>query len=280
MHGNRGPRHLRSQEGGWILSAPPNWFESFFSGLAVDFWKAVIPREATSEDVEFLWKHLGLSAGSRVLDVPCGAGRLTIPLAARGCAMTGVDISDQFLEAARGAAAEHKLSVEWRQADMRALDWKAEFDAAFCFGNSFGYLDDAGNAAFLAAVARALRPGGRFAIDYGQTAESIFPRLEARQEADMAGFHFVEDTRYDLLSGRIENRFTFSRDGKSETKLASQRVYTLNEVVRLLADAGFETTGFFGSPRQEPFALGSHRLLIVGKKGSLTPALSRRERET
>ena len=125
---------------------------------------------------------------------------------------------------------------------MSALDWNGEFDAAFCFGNSFGYLDDAGNAAFLAAVGRALKPGGRFAIDYGQTAESIFPRLEARQEADMAGFHFAEETRYDPLSGRIENRFTFSRGGKTETKLASQRVYTVNEIVRLLAGAGFETT--------------------------------------
>ena len=162
---------------------------------------------------------------------------------------------------------------------MSALNWEGEFDAAFCFGNSFGYLDDVGNTAFLAAVARALRPAGRFAIDYGQTAESIFPRLESWQEADMAGFHFVEDTRYDPLSGRIENRFTFSRDGKSETKLASQRVYTLNEVVRLLCDAGFTTTSFFGSPREEPFVLGSHRLLIVGEKGSLTGSLSRRERE-
>lgn len=180
--------------------------------------------------------------------------------------MTGVDISGQFLEAARSAAAERKLPVQWRQADMRALDWKAEFDAAFCFGNSFGYLDDAGNVAFLAAVARSLRPGGRFAIDYGQTAESILPRLETRQEADLAGFHFVEDTRYDPLSARIENRFTFSRDGKSETKLASQRVYTLSEVVLHLRDAGFETASFFGSPREEPFVLGSHRLLILGEK--------------
>ena len=260
------------------MKAPTNWFESFFSGLAVDFWRAVVPEEATAEDVEFLWKHLGLSAGSRVLDVPCGAGRLTLPLAARGCAMTGVDISKQFLEAARGAAAERGLSADWCQADMGALDWKGDFDAAFCFGNSFGYLDDAGNTAFLAGVARALRPAGRFAIDYGQTAESIFPRLESRQEADISGFHFVEDTRYDPLSGRIENRFTFSRDGKSETKLASQRVYTLSEVVRLLGEAGFETTSFFGSPREEPFVLGSHRLLIVGEKGPLTPTLSRRER--
>ena len=58
----------------------------------------------------------------------------------------------------------------------------------------------------------------------------------------MAGFHFAEETRYDMLSGRIENLFTFSHGGKTETKLASQRVYLVNEIVRLLAGAGFETT--------------------------------------
>jgi len=201
-----------------------------------------------------------------VLDVPCGAGRLTLPLTARGCALTGVDISLQCLEAARDAAVERGLTADWRQSDMSVFDGNGEFDAAFCFGNSFGYLDDAGNAAFLAAAGKALKPGGRFAIDYGQTAESIFPRLEARQEADMAGFHFAEQTRYDMLSGRIENRFTFSRGGKTETKLASQRVYTLNEIVRLLAGVGLVTTAFFGSPAEEPFVLGSHRLLIVATK--------------
>ena len=275
MHGDRGPRDLRAHEGRRLLKAPPDWYESFFADLAVEFWRAVVPEESTAADVAFLWKHLGLSAGARVLDVPCGAGRLTLPLAARGCAVTGVDISEQFLEAARASSAERRLAIEWRQADMSALDFDGEFDAAFCFGNSFGYLDDAGNEAFLASVSRALRPGGRFAIDYGQTAESILPRLETRQEGDMAGFHFIEDTRYDMLSARIENRFTFSREGRSETKLASQRVYTLKEVVRLLADAGFETAAFFGSPTEEPFALASHRLLIVGTKigpGTLSPA--------
>lgn len=199
------------------MNAPVDWWKDFFQGLAVEFWRAVVPEEATAQDVAFLWKHLDLAAGSRVLDVPCGAGRLTRPLAARGCAMTGVDISGEFLAAAQEGPGKGGRPIRFRQADMRDLPWQDEFDAAFCFGNSFGYLDDAGNEAYLQAVARALRPGGRFAIDYGQTAESVLPRLEPRQEADMAGFHFVEDTRYDPASRRIENSFTFSREGRTET---------------------------------------------------------------
>ncbi len=150
---------------------------------------------------------------------------------------------------------------------MRDLPRSAQFDAAFCFGNSFGYLDDAGNEAFLRSVVRTLPAGARFAIDYGQTAESIFPRgLEPRAEAEIGGFRCVEETRYDPLSGRVENIFEISRGGRTERKLASHRVYTVSQVARMLSGAGFRVLGLFGSPREEPFALGAQRLLVVAEK--------------
>ncbi len=248
------------------MNAPTDWWKNFFSGLAVDFWRAIVPEEATREEADFLWKHLRLSAGARVLDVPCGAGRLTLPLSERGAVLTGIDISREFLDAAVRAASERGLTVAFRRAEMRDLPRRGGFDAAFCFGNSFGYLDDNGNEEFLEAVARSLSPGGRFAIDFGQAAEGIFPRLEPRLEAEMGGFRFVEETRYDPLSSRIENVFTISRDGRTETKLASQRVYLAGDVTRMLEKAGFEVLGLFGSAKEEPFALKAQRLLIVARK--------------
>ena len=255
------------------MNAPLDWWKDFFDGLAVDFWGAVIPPEATAEDAAFLWKHLALRPGARVLDVPCGQGRLTRVLAERGCAMTGVDISERALSAARdGVTASAAPEIRYRRAEMRDLPWPGEFDAAFCFGNSFGYLDDDGNAEFLRAVGRALRPGGRFALDYGQTAESVFPRIVPRQEADLAGFYFAEDTRYDPLTGRIENVFTFARGNTRETKLASQRVYTLREIVELLPCAGLRYLAHHGSPAEQPFGLGSPRLLLVAERGGASGA--------
>ena len=245
------------------MNAPADWWKTFFEGLAVRFWDAALPASMTAEDSAFLWKHLGLRAGARVLDVPCGSGRLTHPLAAAGCRMTGVDISTEALAVAREAGGGE---TRWIETEMRDLPWREEFDAAFCFGNSFGYLDDRGNAEFLVAVAGTLLPGGRFALDYGQTAECVLSRLAPLQEAEIGGFHFVEETRYDPASRRIENRFTFARDGHAETKLASQRVYALAETTRLIEDAGLAVKRLFGSPREEPFSVGSARLLVVAEK--------------
>ena len=248
------------------MNAPRNWYESFFAGLAVEFWRVVVPDAATLEESAFLWKHLALFPGARVLDVPCGHGRLALPLAAKGCRVTGVDLSREFLRAAKDGAREAGVSIDWLRSDMRRLPWKNDFDAAYCMGNSFGYLDDAGNAAFLSAVARALAPGGRFVLDFGQAAESIFPRLEAHLEVEMGGFKFAEETRYDIGAARIENVYTIARGGRTEKKLASQRVYLASDVERMLVDAGLEPLARFGSSAEEAFGLSAQRLLIVARR--------------
>ncbi len=248
------------------MNAPEDWWNRFFDGLAVGFWRAAVPPEATRADVDFLWKHLNLAPGARVLDVPCGAGRLTLPLAERGCAMTGIDISQEFLDGASAAAGERGLAVDFRRADMRDIPAGTPFDAIFCFGNSFGYLDDSGNARFVEAAAAALSPGGRFAVDFGQTAEGVFPRLEPRSEGELAGYRFVEETRLDVATSRIENVFEFSKDGRTERKLASQRVYLAGDLVRMLSRAGLDVVGLYGSPGEEAFVLGSTRLLIVAER--------------
>ena len=113
-------------------------------------------------------RQLALPAGAAVLDVPCGAS-IASSAAERDLRVVGVDLSTEFLQHARDADTGGR--VEWHERDMRDLPWPARFDGAVCLGNSFGYLDDQGNEAFAAALARALKPGGRVLIDTGVIAE-------------------------------------------------------------------------------------------------------------
>jgi SAM-dependent methyltransferase len=241
------------------------WWRSFFSGLVVDFWRAAMTPETTRAEADFLERRLALEPGNRVLDVPCGDGRLALALAERGCRVTGVDISDEFLEAGRARAEARGLDVAWRRAEMRDLPWRNEFDAAYCAGSSFGYLDDAGNAAFLAAVSRALAPGGRFVLDC-KAAESILPAFRESYEMTVGDIRFASVNRYDPTTGTLENRYTISRGDRVEEKRALTRIYTASEVLRLLLEAGFGSFETYGSVEGEPFRLGSPRLLIVAQK--------------
>jgi ubiquinone/menaquinone biosynthesis C-methylase UbiE len=241
------------------------WWKDFFSGLIVDFWRAAMPEEITRGEAEFLLEHLRLSDGSRVLDVPCGAGRLAIELAARGCRVTGVDISAEFLDAARETARESDLSIEWRQSEMRDLRWSSEFDAAYCAGSSFGFLGEEGDAQFLRAVSRALQPGGRFFADF-KASESLLPNFRESHEMRVGDVEFRARNRYDPADGTMESFYTITRGDLVENKRALHRIYTCREILRMLGDAGFGDFETYGSIRGEPFRLGSPTLLVVASK--------------
>lgn len=243
-----------------------DWWKSFFSGLMVEFWVAAIPSESTSADADFFFRTLDLSPGDRVLDVPCGHGRFTLQLAARGCRVTGLDLSPEFLAAARAETGPREGAVEWRQGDMRELPWRSEFDAVLCAGNSFGYFDDGGNRAFLQAVAGALKPGGRFLLDSGWVAEALFPNFHERLELERGGIRFQAENRHEPLTGRVENLFTVEKGDRREVRAASHRVYTCREIAQLLESCGFGDLRTFGSAAGDPFVLGSPRLIIAARR--------------
>jgi SAM-dependent methyltransferase len=244
------------------------WFDGFFTGLMAEFWRAAIPPEATRAEADFLEKHLRLARDSRVLDVPCGHGRHSIELARRGYRATGVDSSSELLGAARETSEREGVSERtvWIERDMRDLPWEAEFDAAFCAGSSFGFFDDDGNRALLEAVARSLRPGGRFMLDSGWVAESVLARFHDRVEMEAGGIRFLAENRYEPGDGSVRSRFTASRGTDSMTRPARQRVYTCRQLLDALAAAGFEEFETFGSTEGEPFVLGSPRLLLCASR--------------
>lgn len=118
-------------------------------------------REATLD----LANLAGIEAGHHVLDVGCGIGGPARTLAAEfGCRVTGVDISEEFCDAARFLNEQVGLSgrIEIRRADAIALpfeDWS--FDIIWTQHASMNIAD---KHAFLSEIHRVLKPGGKLAI--------------------------------------------------------------------------------------------------------------------
>lgn len=243
------------------MHASPDWYRSFFSGLVVEGWLGAMPPEHTAREVEFIRSQLDVAPPARLLDVPCGGGRHSILLATAGFQMTSVDLSTDFLHAARNA----NPNIDWQQRDMTDLPWTGEFDGAFCFGNSFGYLSDAENQCFLNAVAKTLKPGARFVLDYPVCLESLASCWMPTSSGQLGGMQWDRNGIYDPRSGRIFVEHRITKGEQTECKVMSQRAYTCRQVWERLASAGFSDVQIFSGIRGETFTLGSKGFIAAAQ---------------
>ena len=106
-------------------------------------------------------RRSGCPEGGDLLDVPCGFGRHSIPLARAGYRVTGTDRSEALLDEARRRAGGERWP-KFVQADYRKLPFAdGSFDAALNLYTSIGFLGDEEDTKALAEIGRVLRPGGR-----------------------------------------------------------------------------------------------------------------------
>ncbi len=164
-------------------------------------------------EVDFIVNRLALEAPCRILDVACGHGRHANALAALGHRVTGTDISRGFLDQARADAAARQLQVDYREQDMRQLQDVAAFDVTLCLFTAFGYFDDAGNAAVLQAMARALVPGGRLLLDIINR-DRIMRHLRSADVNERGDDLMIDRTRFDFSTGRCITKRTYLIGGR------------------------------------------------------------------
>ena len=241
------------------------WFEGFFSGLYGKVLAGQFDDRRSLEQARIVKRLLGVRRGKCVLDVPCGIGRLTLPMARMGLAMTGVDFTPAFLRRGRRQARLQGLGVRFIQSDMREVDFDGEFDGVFNWFGSFGYFSDADNLEFCRRAFRALKPGGRFLVE-GPNKTYVLSHFRARHEDVIGKVRVEQRVRFDPGGSRICGIWTMVRGAEVERHRIRIKLFSGAEMRALLREAGFRRIALHTRTPAESFTRHSRRLIAVATK--------------
>ena len=207
----------------------------------------------------------------RILDVACGTGNISIPLAQAGHRVVGVDISEDMLEIAQEKTRLAGLAIPYLCQDMLELDVDASFDIINCSCDGINYLieNDAPYAFFMRA-AEMLKADGLLCFDIS-SAHKLIDRLDGHcfaQEDEEA--MYVWQNAYDIETNLLDMYVTFFvrqdhglYERFEETHI--QRVYEISELIECLQNADFDVLGVYGDFTKEAPTETNDRIFFVAR---------------
>jgi SAM-dependent methyltransferase len=212
-------------------------------------------------------------SGGRVLELGCGSGRLTIPVAQEGIDIVGADLAPSMLQSARAKGAAAGLRIPFVQADMRQFDLGDRFSAILIPGNSLLHLltiEDLKRC--FASVRRHLAPGGKLVFDVSKW---DLPRL-ARDPGERhpvlrvnhpeRGEIVVEETAgYDAAEQIRRVVWYVSAPDDPDFQIIDYRLRVIfpQELLLLLDCSGFRLETRYGEFTREAFHSSSPRQVCV-----------------
>lgn len=212
--------------------------------------------------------------GARVLELACGSGRLTVPLAEAGAHVVGGDLSPAMLERALQAATARGAEIELVVLDMRDFDLGGRlFDAVILAANSVLHLSEPEEfAGLFRCVARHLAPGGRLIFDAFIPSLALLGsdpatrHLVGRFEDPALGSVTLEETiSYDPITQVSDVTWYWSTDAEPDfwtCDLKMRQIFP-REMPHLVALGGLRLVERFGDFGRGPLSAESHRQICV-----------------
>ena len=248
------------------------WFES------ESFWENYAPimfdeerwgeAKAVAESVVRIARA---GRGARILDAGCGPGRISVELALLGMDVTGVDLIQSELDAARESADAEGVPLSLVKADLRSFrlgEGDERFDCAISLYTSFGYCDtEEEDAQILRAVFHALKDGGTFIL------ENVSREVAIRHFTE--GEWFVRAGKTVLTAFEVAGAWEGLRsrwtliDNESGARVEHefvQRLYSAAELKKTLRSIGYGNVEVFGGFDLRPYDQNMQTMVVVARK--------------
>lgn len=208
------------------------WWSEAFRAAYLEVYSHRSDAQATAE-VAGLLPRLRAAPGP-VVDAGCGAGRHLAALRTAGVPAVGFDLSPELLVV---AAVRPPCAGRLARGDLRAPPFAGGCGAVLCLFTAFGYFDDAGNAACLAALGGLLAPGGWLVLDLPEPATVRRGLVPVSERVTAGGWRVHERRRLNGL--RVEkNVDAVPPDGRTVHWQESVRLHESSELAEMAGPAG------------------------------------------
>lgn len=205
-----------------------------------------------------------------VLELACGSGRFTIPLANKGYKIIATDPSKAYLDLAKKKAKKNKLSIKFIRKDMRKIKYKDKFDAIFCKEAIYYMLNKKDLLTTFNCVNKALKKDGAFIFDIPNWKKSWKEReifyIKKGGTIFFSGIHLFKDVKKKLI---IHDALVFAVDkGKIKTGIDKHilKMWKPEELKLYLLQAGFTKVMLLDLDTSKSFTNKSKRLAVIAIK--------------
>lgn len=216
----------------------------------------------------------------RIIDLACGTGRVTIPLAEEGFQVVGVDVHKGMLEAAQRKSASAGVDIDWLEQDCTNLNLGVKSPLIYTVGNSFQhFLTNEAQDGLLSSVNRHLEDEGIliFSTRFPGAEELLQPPVEEYWRSYQDGELKVDVStisHYDALE-QIQHYTTIRKYkahydeivDEKRTRISLRYVYP-KEMERILSVHGFEILNVFEDWKESPVTNDSYEMIYVCRKVS------------
>lgn len=222
-------------------------------------------------DLAFHCRHLG--AAATLLELGCGTGRLTIPLAERIADVLGVDHAPAMVAHARAKADAAASRARFAEGDFLTLALGRRFDRLLLAYNTLNHVIVPEElAALFESVRRHLAPGGRLVVDTFNPDPAALGRppvrtrlLRYRDPTRGEIVELYEESAYD--AARQVSRVTLSCDIDGRLRAReheiAMRIFFPQELDLLFAHHGFAIDAKYGDYDDGPFGSRSPKQLVI-----------------
>lgn len=213
-----------------------DWFKYWFNSHHYLLLYQNRNEEEAYQFFNLIKQNIPLQKEWKIIDFCCGYGRLSKIFAKEGYQITGIDLSEFFINRAKEIFEQENLVGDFRICDVRSFNENEKYHLGINFFTSFGYFSDVENELALKNFCSSILKNGWIVIDYFNP-EFVVKNLVEEEKFDFDGIEVLIERN--IENKRVNKIISIKNEKTEERYIESVRIYNLNDFEKMLMQNGF-----------------------------------------